>query len=82
MRVLVACAALAAPAVAAAADVTLYELTENFCPADPRPSPKLADDFAWLEVVRGQPTGRCIDVGPAQMNLGRSVVRFEITFGD
>ena len=55
-------------------------LRQVLCPRDLRPNPKLGDDFAWVEVVGGQPTGKCIDVAPEQMNLGRPVVRFEITF--
>ena len=46
----------------------------------PRPNPKPGDDVAWIEVVNGQPTGWRIDDAPEQMNLGRPVVRFEITF--
>jgi hypothetical protein len=38
------------------------------------------EDFAWLEISRGGPTGRCIDIQSAEMSLGYPTLRFDLFF--
>lgn len=56
-------------------------LRQIFCPASPAANASLGGpDYAWLEVVDGAPTGRCIDVQPNQMALGFPTLRFDLFF--
>ena len=60
-------------------------LRQIFCPATPASNAyaPIFDgyDLAYVATSNGVPTGSCIDIGPKEISLGSSLVRFEITFG-
>lgn len=60
-------------------------LRQIFCPATPSGNPYAALydgwDLAYISTSQGAPNGSCINIGPKEMSLGSSLVRFEITFG-
>jgi hypothetical protein len=60
-------------------------LRQIFCPATPSGNAyaPLYDgwDLAYISTSSGAPDGSCLDIGPKEMSLGSSLVRFEITFG-
>jgi hypothetical protein len=60
-------------------------LRQIFCPATSAGNPYAAVydgwDLAYISTSNGAPNGSCLDIGPKEMSLGSSLVRFEITFG-
>jgi hypothetical protein len=60
-------------------------LRQIFCPATPSGNAYAALydgwDLAYISTSNGMPNGSCFDIGPKEMSLGSSLVRFEITFG-
>lgn len=60
-------------------------LRQIFCPLtlSANPYTALYDgwDLVYISTSNGVPNGRCVDIGPKEMSLGTSLVRFEITFG-
>jgi hypothetical protein len=60
-------------------------LRQIFCPATPAGNPYAALydgwDLAYISTSHDAPNGSCINIGPKELSLGSSLVRFEITFG-
>jgi hypothetical protein len=60
-------------------------LRQIFCPASPTANPYAALydgwDLAYISTSNGAPNGSCLHIGPKEMSLGSSLVRFEVTFG-